>query len=333
MKRREFITFVSCAAATWPLAVRAQQPAKMKRVAFVTPSFKPVDIVASNNRFRPWFEELGRLGYVEGQNLIVERYSAEGQTDRYAKLTRDVANTNPDVIFVVNNILALAFKTTTATIPIVASGADPVASGIVSNIAHPGGNITGVSIDAGIEVVGKRLTLLLEAIPKPSNAKYLCSRSTWDGFVGQAFQDVAKRLGITVTGALLDGTIDEAQYHRVFALMEQDRVDALMVGAEIPNVTHGQLIVDLAAKSRIPTIYSYREHVELGGLMAYAFDLQEFYRQGASAVGQILKGANPGDIPFYQATKYELTINVKTAKALGLEIPPSFLLRADEVIE
>ena len=146
-------------------------------------------------------------------------------------------------------------------------------------------------------------------------------------------QDAAKRLGITVTGALLDGTIDEAQYRSVFAAMEQDRVDALMVSPEQVNFTYDRLLVDLTAKSRIPAIYAYRETVALGGMMAYASDRADTLRQAANAVDQILKGANPGDIPFYQATKFELIINVKTARALGIEIPPSLLLRADEIIE
>ena len=306
---------------------------KMKRVAFVSPSDKIGDIVASNNRYRSWFEELRRLGYVERQNLVVERYSAEGRIDYFSQLARDVVNTHPDVILVQSNLLVLAFKAATASIPIVATAGDPVAAGIVSSIAHPGGNITGVAVDAGFELLGKRLGLLLEAIPKPLNAKYLASQGNWKAAAGRMVQDAAQHLGITISGALLDGTIDEAQYRSLFAAMEQDRVDALMVSPELVNFSNDQLLVDLAAKSRIPTIYAYRETVALGGLMAYAPDWADTLRRAANAVGQILKGAIPGDIPFYQATKFELIINVRTAKALGLDIPPSLLLRADEVIE
>ena len=163
MRRREFIGLAGGAAA-WPLAMRAQQPSKMKRIAFVTASAKISELVASNNRYRPWFEELRRLGYIEGQNVAIERYSAEDRTDRYDKLALDVVSTNPDVIFAIYGRLALAFKKSTTTIPIVCVSPDPIALGIVSNLAHPGENITGVSIDAGIEVVGKRLGLLLEAV-------------------------------------------------------------------------------------------------------------------------------------------------------------------------
>jgi putative ABC transport system substrate-binding protein len=333
MRRREFITLLGGAATTCPLGAYAQQPAKMKRIAFVRPAGKLADVVAGNKSFRPWFEELGRLGYVEGQNLVVDRYSAEGRTDHFTELARHVVSTNPDVIFVLSNILVLAFKKSTATIPIVAIVGDPVTSGIVSSIARPSGNITGVATDAGREIMGKRLGLLLEAIPKASKLKYLISREAWEAYEGRLIQEEARHLGVTVTGALLEGKIDDAQYRSVFAALEQDRVDALIVSPEAVNGVYIQLIVDLAAKSRIPAMYPFREYVGLGGLMAYSPDLSGTIRRAANVVGQILNGANPGDIPFYQATKFELVINVKTAKALGLEMPPSLLLRADEVIE
>lgn len=333
MRRREFITLLGGAAAIWPLAAHAQQPTKMKRIAIVRASGNKGDVVASNKLFRPWFEELGRLGYVEGQNLLVERYSAEGRTDHFGELARDVVSTHPDVIFLANGHLASAFKMNTATIPIVTIAIDPVAVGIVSSIARPGGNITGVSLDAGIEIYGKQLELLLEAIPKPSNARFLVAREQWEAASGRSIRAAAKQAGISMTGALLEGTIDEAQIRRVFAVMEQDRVDALVVSAQGEIVVHGQLLVDLAAKSRIPAIYTYREYVVIGGLMAYTFDLPDAFRRAANIIGQILKGANPGDIPFYQPTKFGLVINVKTAKALGLELPATLVGRADEVIE
>jgi putative ABC transport system substrate-binding protein len=315
MGRREFIGLVGGVAAL-PLAARAQQPGTMKRIAMVHPAEKVGSMTINGGRpgFPAFFEELNRLGYVEGQNLIVARYSAEGQTN-YSRLARDVVNTRPDVIFAQSNLLVLAFKAATASIPIVVTAGDPVPSGIVSSIAHPGENITGVAVDAGVELLGKRLGLLIEAIPKPLNAKYLASQGNWKGAAGRVVQDAAQHLGITISGALLDGTIDETQYRSVFAAMEQDRVDALMVSPELVNLSNDQLLVDL------------------GGLMAYAPDWADTLRRAANAVGQILKGANPGDIPFYQATKFELVINVKTARALGLEIPSSLLLRADEVIE
>jgi len=324
---------LSGAAVVWPLATLAQQPAKMKRIAFVTASAKISELVASNNRYRPWFEELHRLGYVEGQNIAIERYSAEDRTDRYDELARDVVSTNPDVIFVIYGRLALAFKKSTTTIPIACVSPDPIALGIVSNLAHPGGNITGVSIDAGIEVVGKRLGLLLEAIPRASNISYLSSRYGWEAAQGRTVRESAKQRRISISAALLEGTIDEAQYRETFTAMERNRVDAMLVSGESTNFTHRQLIVDLAAKTRIPALYSIPESVELGGLMAYGYDSAIAYSRAANVIDQILKGVSAGEIPFYQATKFELVINLKTAKALGLELPATLLGSADEVIE
>jgi putative ABC transport system substrate-binding protein len=334
MRRREFITLIGGAAATWPLGARAQQPAKtMKRVAIVATATPIAEQNASNYYLRLWFEELGRLGYVEGQNLIVERHSAIGQFDHLDELARDVVSTHPDAIFTSGIRLALAFKKYTAIIPIVTFVTDPVASGLVSSIARPGGNITGITSDAGIEIWGKRLGLLLEAIPKASNIQFLASRYFWEQAEGRVIREAAKQADISVTCALLDGTIDEAQYRRVFTAMEQDRVNALIVSEQAQTLIYRQLIVNLAAKSQIPAIYPFRDHVVLGGLMSYALDLPDLFRQGANMVGQILNGANPADMPFYQPTKFQLVINVKTAKALGLEIPSTLLLRADEVIE
>ena len=334
MQRRDFITLLG-GAAGWPLVARAQQPAKMKRIAFVHPSIDVVELSITSEYpgYRAFFKELNRLGYIEGQNLVVERYSGEGRTDHYAELARDVARTSPDVILVTSNVLAVIFKAATATIPLVTVTSNPVAFGLVPSLARPGGNITGVSTDGGSDIWGKRLGLLLEAIPKPSNVKWLGTRGSWELPEYDQMREAARHLGISVTGALLDGTIDDAQYRHVFAAMEQDRVDAVIVSPESAVVPHRQLIVELAAKSRIPAIYTQRYFVGPGGLMTYSADLAELYRQAADQVDKILGGANPGDIPIYQATRYEFIINLKTAKALGLELPATLIGRADEVIE
>src|SRR5712672_1553123 len=332
MRRRDFITALGTAA-TWPLAARAQQPAKMKRIAIVFPSAKVSEIsVSGPPRYRAFFEEPSRLGYVEGQNLGVERYSGEGQPERYAELARDVVNTHPDLIFALGTPLSLDFKMATATIPIVTIIADQIAMGIVASIARPGGNITGVTNAAGLELAGKRIELLVEAMPKLSTVGYLASRPFWETR-GAAAREAAKRAGISLKAALLGSAFNVAEYQRVFRSMEQDRADALMVSVEAGHVTNRATIVELAAKGRIPTIYPFREFVEVGGLMAYSVDLADIYRRVANLIDKILKGANPGDIPFYQPTKYELSINLKTAKALGLELPAMLLARADELIE
>ena len=333
MRRRDFITALGTAA-TWPLAARAQQPTKMKRVAFVIPATKVSDITVSGMPFfRAFFEELSRLGYVEGQNLGVERYSGEGRTERYAELARDVVNTHPDLILALGAHLSLDFKKATTTIPIVTLVIDPIALGLVASIARPGGNITGITIAGGLEIIGKRIGLLVEAMPKLSSIGYLATRPYWEDARGEAAREAAKRAGISLKVALLGSAFNEAEYQRVFMSMEQDRVSAFVVSEEPEHVTNRATIVELAAKGRIPTIYPFREFVEDGGLMAYSIDQVDVYRRVASLIGKILGGANPGDIPFYQPTKFELSINLKTAKALGLEMPAMLLGRADEVIE
>jgi putative ABC transport system substrate-binding protein len=333
MQRREFITLFGGTAATWPLAARAQQPAKMKRIAIVSPATKIGDMGVNGIRpYRVFFEELSRLGYVEGQNLVVERYSGEGRTEHYADLAREVVNTHPDLIFSQSTRLALNFKAATTTIPIVTTTADPIAGGLVSSLARPGGNITGVSVDAGNEVMGKRLALLLEATSKLSDTRFLVSQLNWERALGAAVREASGRLGISLKGETMS-SFNEQEYQRAFNSMEHERVDGILVSDEAEHFTYRRLLVELAAKTRIPAIYAHREHVELGGLMAYAFDLEELYRGSARQIAEILKGANPGDIPFRQATKFQLVINVKAAKALGLEMPSTLLLRADEVIE
>ena len=334
MRRRDFITLFGGTAATWPLAARAQQPAKMKRIAFVHPSVKVSELsVGSQSYQRAFFEELIRLGYVEGQNLGIERYSGEGQPDRYAELVRNVVNTHPDLIATLGAHLSLDFKMATTTIPIVTIAFDPIALGLAPSIARPGGNITGVTIAGGFEIIGKRMGLLVEAMPKLSTVGYLASRPYWEDARGAAAREAAKQAGISLKGALLDGAFNEAAYQRVFTSMEQDRADALMVSEEVEHIINRATIAELASKGRIPAIYAHREYVEAGGLMAYSVDLADIYRRLASLIDKILKGANPGDIPFYQPTKFELSINLKTAKALGLEMPTMLLARADEVIE
>jgi putative ABC transport system substrate-binding protein len=332
VRRRDFITILGGAAA-WPLAVRAQQSSRMKRIAIVSPATKIGDMSVNGYRqYRVFFEELSRLGYDEGQNLVVERYSGEGRTEHYADLARDVVNTHPDLIFCISYRLALNFKAATTTIPIAAITADPIALGLVSSLARPGGNITGVSVDAGIEVMGKRLGLLLEATSKLSNARFLVSQLNWEGVLGAAVREASGRAGISFAGEPMS-SFNEQEYQRVFNSMEHERVDGILVSDEAEQFTYRRLLVELAAKTRIPTIYAFRWHVELGGLMAYSIDLGDTFRRIADLVHKILKGANPGELPFFQQTKFELTINLKTAKALGLNLPPMLLGRADEVIE
>ena len=337
MKRREFIGLVGSTVAACPFAASAQQLRKVYRIALVHPTNSIIDMGQNSpiRSYRTFFDELRGLGYVEGQNLIVERFSGEGRRDRYAELAINVVRLKPDLIFAISAIMAARVKIATNTIAIVTVTTDPVVVGLVTSISHPGGNLTGVVVDPGLEIWGKRLELLQEIVPGLSKVGFLATRLNWELPQGQgvAIRQAAQRLRLTVSGSALDEPGREADYRRAFAGMSHDRVGALVVSDEPENFTNRKVIVELAESAGLPAIYPWRENIELGGLMAYAFDDVELFRHAAHQVDQILKGANPGDIPFYQSAKFELVINLKGAKALGLTVPPSLLARADQVIE
>ena len=328
MRRREFITSLA-GAASWPFVALAAEQAKVHRIAIVSPATRVRDVSVNGRRyFRVFFEELARLGYIEGKNLAVERYSGEGRIEDYAELALKVVRSRPDVIQTTGP-LSLHFKMATTTIPIIAVTADPVAKGLVTSIARPDGNITGVTMDGGMELYGKRIGLLSEAVPKLSKVCYLSSRTNWESPAGAAVQEGAQRAGVTLASAQLRN-FSKDTYEDAFAAMDQP--EALVVSDEPEHLANRTTLVDLVAKHRIPTIYPFRELVDVGGLMAYSVDLADVYRRIANVIDAVLKGTSPGEIPFYQQTKFELIMNLKTAKSLGLELPTLFA-RADEVIE
>jgi putative ABC transport system substrate-binding protein len=334
MRRREFITFLGGAAAGWPLAARAQKAATQRRIAIFHPAIPTTLLTETGggSAWRAFFSELRRLGYVEGENLIIERYSAEGHHERYADLAREIVSRNPDVIVTGTNPVVIAFKAATSTIPVVAFMIDPLQAKLVTSLGRPGGNLTGITLDAGIENWAKRLQILKEAIPSAANVAFLGMRDGWEGSSGQHLRDAAAQLGISLVFTLPpEGNPSEIE--RVFVAMEQQRLDAVLVSGEGDLYAHRQLIATLAEKKRLPMMCPYRDYVEAGALMGYAVDLAELLRRMADDVHQILKGAKPGDIPIYQPTKFELVINLKTAKALAVSLPPALLARADQVIE
>ncbi len=333
MKRRAFVMLIGGAAAAWPLAARAQQPAK-QRIAIFHPAIPTTLLTETGggSAWRAFFGELRRLGYVEGENLIIERYSAEGHHERYADLAREIVSRNPDVIVTGTNPVVTVFKAATSTIPVVAFMLDPLQARLVTSLSRPGGNLTGITLDAGIENWGKRLQILKEAIPSTAKATFLGMRGGWEGSAGQFLQDAAAQLGISLTFAFPQAG-NSSGIERVFAAIEQQRPDAVLVSGEGDLYAHRRLIAELAEKKRLPTMCPYRDYVEAGALMGYAVDLAELLRRMADDVHQILKGAKPGDIPIYQPTKFELLINLKTARALALTLPPALLARADQVIE
>jgi putative ABC transport system substrate-binding protein len=332
MRRREFTAGLLLAAATRPS--RAQQRATLPRIAIFHPAI-PVALLTETgggSAWRAFFGELRRLGYVEGQNLIVERYSAEGHHERYADLVREIVSRNPDLIVTGTNPVVLAFRAATSAIPVVAFMLDPLKAGLVASLARPGGNLTGITLDAGIDIWGKRLELLREAVPSTAKAAFLGMRGGWEGSFGQALRDVGSQLGISLI-SMVPNTGTTSEIERVFATLAQQRPDAVLVSGEGDLYAHRALIVELAEKNRLPTMCPYRDYVEAGGLMAYTVDLAELLRRMADDVHQILKRAKPGDIPIYQPTKFELLINLKTAKTLGLILPAALLSRADEMLD
>ena len=273
MKRRDFVAGLMIASAMRHAV--AQQPTKTKRIAVVASSTKVSDMRADKNwLFRAFFEELNRLGFTEGQNLVVERYSAEGRRERHVELAREVVGTHPDVIAALSGALALAFKAATTEIPIVTNAADPVAQGLVQSLAHPGGNITGASPDAGLQLYEKWIELLKELVPKLSSIFFLGSQPYWERTAfSVSVRAGAKRAGTSLIPILLGSTFNEAAYESAFKSMEQDRADALLVSNEAEHFAYRATLVRLVAERRLPAMYPIRVFVDSGGLMTYANDL------------------------------------------------------------
>ena len=324
MRRREFITLIGAAAA-WPLAARAQQPA-MPVVGFLR-STSPAPFANLVTAFR---KGLNEAGYVEGQNVTVEYRWAEGRHDRLPALVADLIRRKVDV-FVGNNLAALAAKAATTTVPIVfASGSDPVTDGLVASLNRPGGNVTGVSFISGV-LGPKRLELLRQLVPGAKTIAMLANRSTAETVTER--NDVqAAALAIGQQPVIVDASSDH-DIEAAFATFIQRGAGALLVGTGAFLNSHRDRIVALAARHALPVVYPLREYVEAGGLMSYGTSINDAYRQAGVYAGRILKGEKPGDLPVMQSTKFELVLNLKTAKTLGLEVPDRILVAVDEVIE
>ena len=327
MRRRDFNAGLLLAVTvTQPL--RAQQPPNQRTLAIVVGAGPPENISEAGSRFWPaFFKELGRLGHFEGRDLLIERYSAEGHPGRYTDLARQVVSLNPDVILVIGNQLVRSFRPWTGPTPIVATMADPLATGIVQSLARPGGYLTGVSGDAGIEIWGKRVQLLKQAVPSITRLTYVGVQLARMGATRQAIERGAQSLGLSTTGLSIEEP-SPTEYRRLSAALVEQAPDAVVV-----TYGFGAGVVQLMAKQRLPAIYPTRVYTDLGGLMAYGSDSVETARQLANNVHQILGGVKPGEIPIYQATKFEFVINLKAADVLDLTLSQSLLAFADEVIE
>ena len=314
-----------------PFDVEAQEhkAGKVYRLGVLTPGARPAPSLPVITNLLPAI--LRELGYVEGQNLVIERRFAEGKLDRLPGLARELVQRQVGILAAVSPPAVRAAKDTTKTIPIVMllTYSDPVELGFVASFARPGGNITGVLLAAEPTMAAKRLELIKEAVPRTARLAVLATGEASSRTQVQWVEKAAPALGVK----LIVVEVRDADYDRAFGTIVAERADALFVIASVILSTERERIIQLAAKHRMPAIYDWREHVEAGGLMAYGGSASEFTWRAAVYVDRILRGANPADLPVERATTFELAINLKTAKTLGLTIPSSLLLRANHVIE
>ena len=324
LKRRAFITLLG-GVATWPLAVRAQQPAeRMRRIGILADErWPPIDSLKQGLR---------NLGYVEGQNLEVVSRFAAGQAERFPGLAAELVALPVEVIVALGTPASVAAKRATEAIPIVVQTGDPVAAGLVRDLAHPGGNVTGFSGQAA-DAEGKRLELLKELLPSLSRVAVLVNPA--NSFTMLALDHA--RSGAIALGLRLDAVeaSSVADLERALTALRSDRPGAVLVTADRgPLMIARTRIAEFLMTNRLPSVSSFYEHVQAGGLMAYAANYHAYFRRNvALVIDKIFKGTKPGDLPVQQPTEFELILNLKTAKALGLDIPPTLLARADEVIE
>ena len=329
MDRRTFISTVAGSLLAVPRIADAQQPGKIYRIGYLS---APTRASVENSQ-QAFLRALRELGWVEGQNLIIEYRWAEGNVERLPDLAAELVRRKVDVIVAPAGSAALAAKNATSTIPIVMIfPTDPVEVGLVASLRRPGANITGTTFTPGPEIFGKQLQILKETVPYASRVAVLSNPAdpSLSLQMVREVQAAARSLRIRLQRVEARGP-DE--FDNAFAAMVRERAEALLVAGGPMFLVHRTRLAELAVKGRLPTMYSFRESVEAGGLMAYAVNMTEFIGHAAVYVDKILKGAKPADLPVEQPTQFELIINLKTAKALGLTIPQSLLLRADELIE
>ena len=326
MRRRDFIFLLAGATAAWPLALRAQQAGKIYTVGSLTAGTgAPIPGITTLG------DTLRELGWIEGKNIAFERRYAENRLDRLPALAAELVGLKVDVIVAAGTLAPLAAKRATTTIPIVMTAAgDPVGSGLVPNLARPGGNVTGLSLMVP-DLGGKRLELLKELLPHMSRVAVLWNAANpYPALVFKETERAAQTLGIEVQSLEIREPND---FGNAFEAAERHQPDALIMVEDPLTIDFRKQIADFALTHRLPAMNGFRQFVDAGGLMAYGASLSDLLRRAAGYVDKILRGAKPSDLPVEQPTKFELIINLKTAKALGIEIPPMLLARADELIE
>ena len=314
MRRRAFLALTLTGILS---RAEAQHSRRVYRIALVSPA-NPVSTLTATGEpnYRALFDELRQLGFVEGENLKVERYSGEGRTERYPDLVAEVVRSKPDLIFTLTNRLVRVFSNATTTIPIVSYVGDPVGEKLVASLARPGGNVTGIVSDVGIEFHGKKIELLGEVLGGTlSRVGLLNLRIGWNPpdraapsiytLISGYYRSLGERFGIAVIGGVLDD-YQEHDYHRAFARLKEARVDGVIVGGDAEQYTRRELIVRLAAEHALPAVYPNRVFVQSGGLVSYGIDLPMHYRRAAGLIARILNGASPAETPMEQADKFEL---------------------------
>jgi putative ABC transport system substrate-binding protein len=334
MDRRCFIASIVGSLIALPMGLRAQSPGRIWRIGFLAPSVSPSKEVPFYGK-GALLDGLTALGYVEGRNFVLEEKYAEGHLDRLPALANELARLPVDVIVVAGPSPLSAARAATTTIPIVmiAGSSDPVGEGVVASLARPGGNVTGLTYAVSPERFGKQLELLKEAAPRISRVAVWWDfdlalfRQTWAVPLAVA----ASKLGLEILEPVQ--VLDQAGIGSAFATMQRQRADALLVAIGGPTHGYRLQVADAALRNRLPTVSAFREFTKDGGLLSYGPNFPDVYRRGAAYVDRILKGAKPADLPVELPSKYDLVVNVKTAKALGLVIPPSILVRADDVIQ
>lgn len=322
MRRRQFVALAG-ALLVWPLNLHAQQSAKIWRIGFVAHRYEKF--------YDPLFSGLRELGYVEGQNLVVERRYAEGHAERFKEIAQELVRLNVDAIIVVTTPAAMAARNETRTIPIVHPAAiDPVGTGLIASLAHPGGNVTGLAV-LNAETSAKRVELLQEVLPRLSNGAVLWnSANPANSLAFRETESAALKLGVKLISQEVRSPKD---FEGAFAAISELHPDVLIVVQDALTLEYRKEIIDFTLRNKLPAMFVGKEWVEEGGLMSYGDRLPERYRRAADLVDKVLRGTKPADIPVEQPTTFELAVNLKTAKAIGLTLPPAFLARADLVVE
>ena len=327
--RRTFLATLASGLTAVPFPGHTQTPTKVYRVGYLSTSSSTASYLRPLEAFK---EGLRELGWVEGRNIMIEYRWAEGRIDRLPELAAELVRLKVDVLAASPGTAALAARNATLTIPIVGMGlTEPVAIGLVTSLARPGGNVTGVTYSVDADIFGKQLQLLKEVVPRVRRVAVLSNPSnspTWPITFGN-IQTAAQTLGVELQ---LMEVREPGEFERVFAAMARDRAEALLVAGDTIFFLHRARLADLAVKGGLPSMSTQAQWVEAGGLLSYGPNLPDLWRRGATYVDKILRGAKPADLPIEQPTKFELVMNVKTARALRLTIPQSLLQRADQVI-